>query len=86
MKENLINRANDKLTNGKSNYIENNLKEEDELNNHTGNDSDYLNGSLDQSKSSNADLSKTFKKRKSYKFFAGLRKRGSKLYSSQESH
>lgn len=77
-----------KVMNGKSSHppeITNNHhhKEEDELNN-TGNDSDYI-SSIDQSRTSNADLSKATKKRKSYKFFAGLRKRGSK-YSSQESH
>lgn len=76
----------DKKVNGKSSHppeLTNHHKEEDELNN-TGNDSDYI-SSIDQSRTSNADLTKATKKRKSYKFFSGLRKRGSK-YSSQESH
>ena len=74
--------------NGKSTPENSSHKEDDELNGHSQNDLNNLNGSLDRSKTSIADfdLSKTSKKRKSYKFFSGLRKRGSKLYSSQESH
>ena len=61
--------------NGKSNYQD----KDDDLNQSIANDSDYLNNSsFEQSKSSTADfdLSKASKKRKSYKFFSGLRKRG----------
>ena len=81
LKEAAISRTAHRM-NGKSSHPEStvNHKEEDELNN----DSDYI-SSIDQSRTSNADLSKVTKKRKSYRFFSGLRKRGSK-YSSQESH